>query len=151
MYIEAESFARTTLSFPEHVVAAQFSIPFAVALSTATCRTSLADFDAPGSVPESVKALFARVHVLPHDGKPEEDRIVFAYAGGGTHEQSTAGVRLGHPSNPVSSEQTGNKLRDCNAFAGAPLSDERIEAVLSTALGIADLSATTALTSLLRV
>ncbi|MET0795386.1 MAG: hypothetical protein ABW061_27955, partial [Polyangiaceae bacterium] len=133
------------------VVAAQFSIPFVLALSTATGRTSLADFDAPGAVPEAVKALFARVHVQPHDGTPDQDRIVFTYAGGGRHEQSTAGVRLGHPSNPVSREQTGNKLRDCNAFAGAPLSNERVEALLSAALGIADLPVTTTLTSLLRV
>jgi 2-methylcitrate dehydratase PrpD len=150
VHVEAKSIARATLTWPEHVVAAQFSIPFAVALSTATGRTSLADFDAPGNVPPAVRALFARVHLLPHDGTPEKDRIVFSYAGGATHEESTAGVRLGNPANPVSREQTGNKLRDCNAFAGSPLSDQRVEAVLSAALGIANLPATSALTSLLR-
>jgi 2-methylcitrate dehydratase PrpD len=151
VYVEAKSLARATLTWPEHVVAAQFSIPFAVALSTATGRTALADFDAPGNVPAAVKALFARVHLQPHDGTPEKDRIVFSYTGGATHEESTAGVRLGNPANPVSREQTGNKLRDCNAFAGSPLSAERVEAVLSAALGVADLPATTALTSLLRI
>ena len=151
VYLDAKSFARATLTWPEHVVAAQFSVPFAVALSTVTGRTSLADFDAPDNVPEAVKALFARVHVQSHDGTPEADRIVFSYAGGSAHEEKTAGVRLGHPENPVSPEQTGNKLRDCNAFAGTPLSAERVEAVLSAALGIASLSSTTALTSLLRV
>jgi len=151
VYIEAKSFARTTLTWPEHVVAAQFSIPFAVALSTASGRTSLVDLDAPGNVPEAVKSLFARVHVQPHQGPPEEDRIVFSYTGGGTHEESTAGVRLGHPTNPVSREQTGNKLRDCNAFAGSPLSEQSVEAVLSSALGIATLPSTIALTSLLGV
>jgi 2-methylcitrate dehydratase PrpD len=151
VHIEAKSFARAALGWPEQVVAAQFSIPFAVALSTASGRTSLADFDAPGSVPEEVKALFARVRVLPHEGTPEEDRIVFEYTGGSVHEEKTAGVRLGHPTNPVSREQTGSKLRDCNAFAGAPLSEQNVEAVLSAALGIANLKSTTALTSLLGV
>jgi len=152
VHIAAKSFERATLSWPEHVVAAQFSIPFAVALSTASGRTSLADFDAPGHVPQAVKALFARVHVQPHDGtSDEDDRIAFSYSGGATHEEKTAGVRLGHPTNPVSREQTGNKLRDCNAFAGAPLSEQGVEAVLSAALGIANLRSTTALTSLLRL
>jgi hypothetical protein len=90
--------------------------------------------------------------VQPHDGtSDEDDRIVFSYTGGATHEEKTAGVRLGHPTNPVSREQTGNKLRDCNAFAGAPLSEQGVEAVLSAALGIANLRTTTALTSLLRL
>jgi 2-methylcitrate dehydratase PrpD len=151
VHIEAKSFARASLTWPEHVVAAQFSIPFAVALSAVTGRTSLADFDAPSRVPEAVKALFARVQVQPHDGRPEVDRIVFTYTGGGTHEEGTGGVRLGHPENPISRAETGNKLRDCNAFAGAPWSNERVEAVLSAALGIANLPTTTALTSLLRV
>ena len=102
-------------------------------------------------MPVAVKALFARVHVQPHEGTPEADRIVFSYAGGTVHEERTAGVRLGHPGNPVSREQTANKLRDCNAFAGAPLSEPRVEALLSAALGIAHLPSTTALTNLLRV
>ena len=151
VFISEKSFERAALGWPEHVVAAQFSIPFAVALSTATGRTSLADFDAPDRVSTDVKALFARVHVQPRRGGPDaEDRIVFRYAGGGDHEEITAGPRLGHPENPVSREHTADKLRDCNAFAGAPLSDERIDSLLSAALGVADLQSTSALTSLLR-
>lgn len=149
--IDAKSFARATLTWPEHVVAAQFSVPFVVALSTATGRTALADFDQPAKVPEAVKGLFARVHVKPHDGAADADRIVFSYRDGVVHEESTAGVRLGHPTEPVSREQTGDKLRDCNAFAGAPLSAERVEALLSAALEVGRLPSTTALTSLLRV
>jgi 2-methylcitrate dehydratase PrpD len=149
--IDAKSFARASLTWPEHVVAAQFSIPFVVALSTATGRTSLADFDQPGKVPEAVRAQFARVHVQPHDGTPEADRIVFTYQSGALHEESTGGVRLGHPTNPVSREQTGEKLRDCIAFTGSLWSDERIEALLSAALGIGTLPSTSALTSLLRI
>ena len=148
--IDPKALARATLSFPEHVVAAQFSIPFAVALSTATGRTSLADFDAPGNVPAAVKALFARVHVQPHDATPE-DQISFTYAGGAKHTESAAGVRLGHPSKPLSREQIGNKLRDCNGFAGAPLSEQSIEALLSAALRVERLASTTELTRLLRV
>ena len=151
VYIDAKSLARATLSWPEHVVAAQFSIPFVVALSTATGRTSLADFDAPASVPAAVKSLFQRVQVRAHDGAPEDERIVFRYADGASHEERTPRVRLGHPDNPVSREQTAAKLRDCNAFAGSPLSSERVEAVLSVALDITNLPATTALTSLLRI
>jgi len=151
VFIDAKAFARASLAWPEHVVAAQFSVPFVVALSTATGRTSLAHFDEPGKVPEAVKALFARVHVQSHDATPEADRIVFTYRGGAVHQESTAGVRLGHPSNPVSREQTGDKLRDCNAFAGSPLSEERVTALLSAALGIGALPSTSALTSLLRL
>ena len=151
VHLDAKSFARASLTWPEHVVAAQFSVPFVVALSTATGHTSLADFDAPESASEAVKALFARVYVQPHDGTSDDDRIVFGYQGGATHEERTVGVRLGHPDNPVSREQTGDKLRDCNAFAGGPLSSERVETVLATALGIASLPTTRALTSLLRV
>jgi 2-methylcitrate dehydratase PrpD len=148
--VETKSFARAALTWPEHVVAAQFSAPFAIALSVATGRTSLADFEAPNPVPESVRALFERIHVQPHEGGPEADRIVFHYASGAAHEERTAGVRLGNPANPVSREQTAAKLRDCNAFAGSPLSEPRLESVLSVALGIASLPSTTALTSLLR-
>jgi 2-methylcitrate dehydratase PrpD len=149
--LDAKSSARATLTWPEHVVAAQFSVPFAVALSTATGRTSLADFDAPNKVPEAVKALFQRVHVQPHEGKPEEDRIVFHYTNGPAHEEKTPSVRLGNPANPVSREQTADKFRDCNGFAGAPLSEQRVGGVLSAALGIASLPSTNALTGLLRV
>jgi len=151
VYIDARSFARANLIWPEHVVAAQFSVPFVVALSTAAQRTSLSDFAAPSAVPQSVKSLGARVHVQPHDAAAEADRIVFTYAGGETHTESTTGVRLGHPDNPLSVEQIGAKLRDCNTFAGAVLSSEQVEAVLNAALGIAELPSTTALTSLLRV
>lgn len=151
VYLDAKSLTRAALSWPEHVVAAQFSVPFVLALGTATGRTSLADFDAPASVPQAVKALFARMHVQAHAGTAQEDRIVFHYAGGATHEERTTGVLLGHPDNPVSPERTGDKLRDCNSFAGSPLSGERVEAVLETALGIAKLPSTNVLTSLLRL
>jgi 2-methylcitrate dehydratase PrpD len=151
VFIDAKSAARTSLTWPEHVVAAQFSVPFVVALSAATGRTSLADFDQPAKVPDAVKALFARVQVLPHDGSPEADRIVFRYRDGAVHEESTAGVSLGHPTNPVSREQTGDKLRDCVTFAGGFWSADRVDAVLSVALGIDALPSTSALTTLLRV
>ncbi|MGD0676679.1 MAG: MmgE/PrpD family protein [Polyangiaceae bacterium] len=150
VHLEAKSFGRATLTWPQHVVAAQFSIPFAVALSTATGRTSLADFDAPDRAPAAVKALFDRIRVQPHEGTPEEDRIVFHYSNGASHEERTAGVRLGHPANPVSREQTAEKLRDCNAFAGSPLSEAAVEQVLSAALGIASLPSTNTLTRVLR-
>lgn len=151
VYLDAKSFARASQTWPEHVVAAQFNIPFAVALSTGSGRTPLADFDAPGNVPEDVKALFARVKLQPHEGALREDRIVFRYEGGAAHEERTAGPLLGNPANPVSREQTAEKLRDCNAFVGAPLSDARVDAVLTAAFGIATLPSTTDLTSLLRV
>jgi 2-methylcitrate dehydratase PrpD len=150
VYIDAKSYARAELAWPEHVVAAQFSIPFAIALSTQSGRTGLADFDAPGKVSDEVKALFARVRVQAHDGSPEPDRIVFSYSGGTAHEERVPLVRLGHPSNPIPREQTASKLRDCNAFAGSPLSEQRVEAVLSAALDIAQLPSSSALTSLLR-
>ncbi|MET0384752.1 MAG: MmgE/PrpD family protein [Polyangiales bacterium] len=152
VFIDAKSFARAALTWPEHVVAAQFSVPFVVALSTVTGRTSLADFAQPEQVPDAVKAQFTRVHVQPHDGAlaADADRIVFTYRGGARHEERTAGVRLGHPDNPVSREQTGEKLRDCIAFSGSLWPAERIETVLSTALGIGDLPSTNALTALLR-
>jgi 2-methylcitrate dehydratase PrpD len=149
--VDAKSFACASLTWPEHLVAAQFSIPFVVALSTATERTSLADFDQTGKVPEPVKTLFARVHVQAHDGAPERDRIAFTYRSGAVHEESAAGVRLGHPTNPIPREQTGEKLRDCISFAGTPWSAEHVEAVLSAALGIAELPSTNELTSLLRI
>jgi len=149
VHIDEKSFARATLTWPEHVVAAQFSIPFAVALETESGRTSLADFDAPNDVPAAVKALFARVRVQAHDGQAHDDRLVFHYAGGTSHEERVPRVRLGHPSNPVPRAQTASKLRDCNAFAGSPLSEQRIDAVLSAALDIAQLPSTSTLTSLL--
>jgi 2-methylcitrate dehydratase PrpD len=150
VHVDAKTFARATLAWPEHVVAAQFSVPFAVALSAATGATSLADFDAPANTPPTVKELFARVRVEPHQGTTDEDRIVFHYTSGGSHEERVPAVRLGHPSNPMSREQTVAKFRDCNAFAGAPLSDSRVEGALSSALGIARLPNTRALTDLLR-
>jgi 2-methylcitrate dehydratase PrpD len=151
VYVDAKSVARANLAWPEHVVAAQFSVPFVVALSTATGHTAIAHFDAPGSVPELVKALFRRVRLQANEGVPDEERLVLHYAGGGSHAEKTTGVRLGNPASPLSREQIAAKLRDCNAFAGAPLSDHRIESVLSAGLGIASLPSTSALTSLLGV
>ncbi len=138
--------ART--GWPAHVVEAQFSVPFVVALSTVEGKTELAAFDAPDTVSNAVRSLAGAVSIHARESG-ENDRIVFHYAGGTQHVEPITGTALGHPDRPLPPETVRTKLLAGNAFAGTPIAESTLDKIFDLASGLSSLRSTRELTDLL--
>ena len=148
--LDARSLARASSAYPQHVVEAQFSIPFSLALSTLSGATRLADYAAPLQADAAIQRLAARVRLQARDSAAASDLLRFRYADGTTLEQPIEAIAHGNPARPLSAAQVAEKLRDANRFAGAPLDDARLDALLHNALNFAALPSTQELTRLLQ-
>lgn len=139
--------ART--DWPRHVVEAQFSVPFVVALSTIEGHTDLAVFDAPASASAQVKQLAANVTLEAHEDGSGTDRIVFHYADGTSLTEPVTGPALGNPAKPLSPAAIRSKLASTNAFAGSPVPAATLDRVFALASDLRSLRSTSDLTALL--
>lgn len=141
--------SRAGRTYPRHVVEAQFSIPFAVALVLTTGGASLAAFDKPHIVEPALRPLFDKVEIEAQSVRPQAAVVEVEYADGrvASAEVSTAS---GHPTRPLDATAVEAKFQDCNAFSGAPLSPSRVREVVATAVGLSSLESTMRLTRLLR-
>ena len=146
--VTPEVAARATTSFPAHVVEAQFSKLFAVALALATGGSSLRAFDQPQTAGPEVKELFSKARFVAHDDGRTGAVVEVEYAGGRIVRRETT-VARGNPANPLSSSDIERKFLDCDDFAGHPLGPERVREVVRAALGLGKLKSTRELTSLL--
>jgi 2-methylcitrate dehydratase PrpD len=140
--------ARASLAWPRHVVEAQFSAPFAVALMLVHGATPLAAFDRPAEANPDVRALFDRVTIEGQETDPGAAVVEIDYADG-RHVRAAVTTPRGHSSRPLSAAEVEAKFQDCNAFAGAPLSAARVSQVVATALALPNLVSTADLTVLL--
>ena len=147
--IAAAAASRASRTYPRHVVEAQFSIPFAVALVLTTGAASLAAFDQPLTVEPTLRDLFDKVEIEAQAVRPEAAFVEIDYADGRT---ATAEVvtASGHPTRPLGVAAVEAKFQDCNAFAGTPLAPDQVRDVVATAVGLPSLDSTSRLTSLLR-
>jgi 2-methylcitrate dehydratase PrpD len=144
--IEAGGRAPARSGFPQDVVQAQFSAPFAVALALAEGRLTIRAFDRPQEASEAVRRLFALTEQRPH---PDDGvRVTVRYADGRT-VMRTATVASGNPARPMSDAQLRAKAHDCNAAAGQPLTAATLDRVIETALDLERLPDVKQLTALL--
>jgi len=144
--IETAGRAPGRATFPEDVVQAQFSSPFAVALALAEGRLAIRAFDRPEEASATVRALFTAATQQPSaDGVP---RVTVHYADG-RQVRHEAPVASGNPAHPLSEAQLRAKAHDCNAAAGEPLTAAALDRVIETALNLDTLDDTRSLTRLL--
>lgn len=142
----AARLART--GWPAHVVEAQFSVPFVVALATAEGHTELLAFDAPDTVSDAVRALADKVSIHAREGA-ESDRIAFHYEDGTPHIEQIGATALGHPSRPLAPEAVRTKLRSANRFSGVPIDEGTLDRIFDLALVLPSLSSTRQITDAL--
>lgn len=134
--------------FPTHVVEAQFSIPFVVALALATGITPLRAFDDPASVPSEVRALFDKVEMAEGTGPDGAAVVTATYADGRTEHASNA-VYKGNPQRPLSEAELEAKVLDCVASAGEPISVDAARRLFRRVLAVDTLASTNELSTLL--
>lgn len=144
--------ARGSRSYPEDVVQAQFSLPFAVALAIGAPgpregRLSIGAIAEPGAAPEEVKRCFGRVEVIEWPESGGRTRVEVTYADGSADAEEV-GAASGNPSRPLTLEHLRAKFHDCNR-AGQALPPERADRVIEAALGVAGLADVRELTALL--
>jgi 2-methylcitrate dehydratase PrpD len=140
--------AAANRAYPQDVVQAQFSIPFAVALALAQGVLTIADFDRPASAPPAVKGLFERTVIVPAAPAGTEEVQVTAYLDGGV-ERAGVSVASGHPTRPLSEAQLRAKFHDCNRNAGEALDEAAATRVLALASKLRSLQSTRELTAAL--
>lgn len=147
--LPAAALARSRREYPQHVVEAQFSAPFVVALALATGTTPLAAFDEPANVDPAVKALFERIKLVEganDDGSP----VVTVHYAGGRTERAGDAVAKGNPAKPLTRDELEAKVLDAVVFAGEPITRERAKEVVEAGLALASAANTTSFTALLR-
>lgn len=142
--IEAGAHAASS-AWPAHVVEAQFSVPFVVALATITGETDLAHFADPQGVDPAIRALGGKVALIGNGPA----QLVFHYADGSSHHETIEAIATGHPSQPISLAAVQDKLRAAHHFAGSPLPKAQIDAVIHYASDLATLDSTHHLTQAL--
>ncbi len=132
---------------PEHVVHAQFALPFLVAVALIRGRVGIDDItriDAP-----DVLDLAARIEGLPQDDRPKGwARLSIIGTDGRTMTLENTDP-LGSPQRPLSAEQLDAKFRDCARHAVRAISADDIEHVLHDLTRLTDLPSTTAVTHVL--
>lgn len=132
---------------PEHVVHAQFALPFLVAVALLRGRVGIDDItriDAP-----DVLDLAARIEGSPEDGKPKGWARLSVTSTDGRTMALESTDPLGSPQRPLTTEQIGTKFRDCARHAVREIPEERIERLLRDLMRLTELPSTTALTHVL--
>jgi 2-methylcitrate dehydratase PrpD len=120
---------------PRTIVDAQFSIPYTVALALIKRDVKIADFTEESikdpkiiqlahKVTPTSDTAFAGRHIMPAIVKIELD--------GGTRFEAEVQYPKGHPKNPLTIEDIGNKLRDGIDFAIKTISSEEVDDVTRT-------------------
>jgi 2-methylcitrate dehydratase PrpD len=148
--VAAGPFASLTRAYPQDVVQAQFSVPFAVALALQTGALTIGAFARPEAAPSDVQALFARTTIVAWPEASGSATRVTAYFTDGSSASAEVAVASGHPTRPLSEAVLRAKFLDCAAAGGAPIAAERAGRVLELALGIDKLDDTRTLTAALR-
>lgn len=135
-------------AFPSHVVEAQFSIPFAVALALAAGKTPLRWFDDPSSTPDSVRDLFQQVELIEGANPDGSVVITVTYAGGRTESAANV-IATGNPRRPLTEADLKAKVLDCVAAGGEPIPLDAARELFRRAIAVETLTTTGDLTSLL--
>lgn len=118
---------------PSNAVAAQFSLPWALANAIAHHKVEIRDFTEGVLKSEGIRQLARKVVVrldpqLTRRGI--EPAIVEIRLKGGAVYSKGVEHALGSPRNPLSIEQVAGKFRDCAEYAARPIPKENLEQVV---------------------
>ena len=131
-------------------VDAQISIPYTVAAALLRRRIGLSDFEESAVRDLRVLALAAKVHVAAEPGDGEWTPMeVSMQCRGGMRRVHRVDRLLGTPERPLGESELIAKVRDCARFAATPLSEERVDTLIHAVGRLEEVTALTALTSLM--
>ncbi|HJU15908.1 MAG TPA: MmgE/PrpD family protein [Stellaceae bacterium] len=129
---------------PEHVVHAQFGLPFLTAAALTHGRVGI---DEVNNIHDpDVLALAAAIRGEAQDGRPKGwARLSVRRKDGNSASLETA-APSGSPERPLGMDQLADKFRDCARHAVRPIAPEIVEQVLSSCLDLTGLTDVAALT-----
>lgn len=139
---------------PEGVVDAQFSIPYTVAVALLKGKVSLDDFTEASIQDQRVLQFAQRVKPIldpqldqwPLDVKPQ---VVEIFTRDSRVYSWKVEYAKGNPRNPVSFDELQENFREMAKYAAQPLSDEKIEKVISFVSAMEEVRDATLVTQLL--
>jgi 2-methylcitrate dehydratase PrpD len=115
--------------FPKNAASAGNSIPFAVARALVRGDLVLSDFTDQGINDPTANALAARIGYTLRAGI--KGGLVEVSTNDGREHQVHIEEPLGHPSRPVPYERLVTKFRDCCRYSVTPLSNDRIDRLIT--------------------
>lgn len=129
---------------PEHVVHAQFGLPFLLAAALIHGRVGIDEVtDIHAS---NVLALAARIAGQPRDAKPKGWACLSVRRNDGRSASLATTDPLGSPERPLRPAQLADKFRDCARHAVRPIGDEVVERILRSGVDLPNLADVTVLT-----
>ncbi|MGH7055783.1 MAG: MmgE/PrpD family protein [Stellaceae bacterium] len=129
---------------PEHVVHAQFALPFLVAAALLRGRVGI---DEVGNIRDpEVLALAAAIRGEAQDTRPKGWARLSVRRQDGKSASRETTAPSGSPEQPLSADQLAAKFRDCARHAVKPITDAAVEQALSSCLNLTDLADAAALT-----
>ncbi len=119
---------------PRNVVDAQFSLYYVVAVGLIKGDVFIEDFTGQAIGRPDVRRLMARVktRVEPDLAEPDSDHaavVIIRTQGGKEYTKSVHYVR-GHPKNPMTMDEVGDKFRRCLPFSAKPFPEETAEQII---------------------
>jgi 2-methylcitrate dehydratase PrpD len=102
---------------PHNFIAAQFSIPWAIACLIVDGALTLSHFSAAALADKRYRSLAAKVSVDAQPGRAES-WVEIAFADGSTIIGPWVRVPRGHPDNPLTDAEIAEVYRDCLTWAG---------------------------------
>ncbi|BCJ91248.1 hypothetical protein IZ6_19830 [Terrihabitans soli] len=90
---------------PQSPLECKFSVPFCIAAALCGYKMVAADFDEPMVWDPAVRAILPKVELKPQREQPQFEAYMDVWLEDGEHLQSETKLFLGHPQNPMSTEQ----------------------------------------------
>jgi 2-methylcitrate dehydratase PrpD len=129
---------------PEHVVHAQFGLPFLVATALIHGRVGI---DEVSNIHDpDVLALAAAIEGRARDDRPKGWAHLSVRRKDGKSASLETTAPSGSPERPLGADRLADKFRDCARHAVRPIAPETVETVLSSCLNLTDLADVTTLT-----
>lgn len=132
---------------PEHVVHAQFALPYLVAAALVRGRVGIdevSNIDDP-----EVLALAAAIRGAAQEARPKGWARLSVRRTDGTGAARETAAPSGSPTQPLGADQLAAKFRDCARHAVRPLAPEVVEQALSSCLNLTGLADVAVLTEAL--
>jgi 2-methylcitrate dehydratase PrpD len=121
---------------PRNAVETQFSIPWSVATAIAKKKVSVRDYTEEASRDPLVNRISDKIKAEKDPkltaGTMIEPTRIRVKTTGGKEFVKQVDHPLGTPQRPFSREDFRRKLKDCNSISHVPLTDERLERIIST-------------------
>jgi len=137
---------------PKEEVHAQFSIPYSVAVALAYGKVLIKDYMQRSLGDENVLRIADRITPQYDPSLPTRvippAKMEIRTKDGRTLTAQVVDAK-GHPNNPMSWDELGDKLRDCASYSAQPVNDEALQRVMELCRHLEDVRDVRSLTTLL--